>query len=301
MYDPTRGQHGYVPNPQATEAVIASLPHPTFSSASPELVGDDDRDAFCWRALNQISGGPVPPRNQGNVGSCVGNGTATGCDITEACQLVYQRAPQRWVARSSADGMYGLGRELSGNLGWGDGSYGGAAAKAVQFGVIHMLKYGDVDLTEYSASRCKLYGSRGVPQVVKDAAKLHPCKSATLITSPEEARAALQNGYGVNCCSGQGFASTRDKDGFARASGSWSHSMAWVGYRGGSRRGFLIWNSWGPSWISGPKYPDDQPDGSFWCDWDTVARMISGRDTFAYSNYIGFPRQDIDWSGFFNI
>jgi hypothetical protein len=55
----------------------------------------------------------------------------------------------------------------------------------------------------------------------------------------------------------------------------------------------LIQNSWGPSWISGPK-KHEQPDGSFWCDAEVLERnILSARDSFAFSNFEGFPPQKL--------
>lgn len=295
-------EFGYIPNPPATESFVLSLPLRlrTFAAAAPALQDDDDSDAFPYRAVAAclgIAGQRLHARNQGSVGSCVGNATATGGDITTAGEIVCLRQPERWFAPMAADGMYGLGRDVSGNLGRGDGSYGGAAAKAMRYGTIHMVKYGEHDLTKYGVQRCRDWAARGVPDEVKAAARLHPCRTTTRLVSCEEARAAIQNNYGLNVCSGQGFSSKRDKDGFCRASGSWSHSMAVIGYRGkkSGRRGFLIWNSWGDNASGGPIWPDDMPWGSFWCDWDVFASMLRGGDTFAYSNYDGFPRQTINW------
>jgi hypothetical protein len=121
-----------------------------------------------------------------------------------------------------------------------------------------------------------------------------------LVKTFDEAAAAIASGYPVPVCSGQGFSSTRDKDGFSRASGSWSHCMCFNSVRF-DRRGLLCQNSWGPDWIKGPKWPEDQPDGSFWVDEATVNRMLRGEDSFAVSAYEGFPYRDLkhgDWVRF---
>jgi hypothetical protein len=165
----------------------------------------------------------------------------------------------------------------------------------VLFGSLHMKAYGEHDLSAYSSSRCREWASRGVPDAIKAIAKEHPFRSAVRVRTCEEARAAIQNGYCINICSGQGFKSRRDDDGFAQASGSWPHSMSLRAYRGGTRRGFLIQNSWGNGWITGPIWPEDMPQGSFWCSWDTMARILRQGDSFAYSNYDGFQQQNIDW------
>ncbi len=285
---------GWLPNPTATEAVVASLRYQSFAETG--LIADD-ADAFPYRALAKCLGVErLHSRNQGSYGTCVGHGTATGCDITTACEIVVKGEPESWPGLESADAMYGLCRDLSGQLGGGDGSYGGAAAKAVLFGSLHMKKYSDEwDLSAYSGDRARKFARSGVPKALKDFADDHKFRAATRVNNCDELQAAMANGYGVNICSGQGFASVRDEDGFCRASGSWSHSMSVIGYRK-DRRGFLIWNSWGDNWVTGPTWPSDMPHGSFWCEWNTMQRILGQKDSFSYSNYQGFPAQKIDWN-----
>jgi hypothetical protein len=159
------------------------------------------------------------------------------------------------------------------------------------------------DLTTYSSARAKDWGNFGCGGA-KDAgkadavAKQHPIKRVALVRNFQEAAAAIAAGYPVPVCSGQGFSSKRDSEGFARASGSWSHCMCFIGVRH-DRPGLLCLNSWGPDWISGPKWPSDQPDGSFWVAKDTAERMLAGQDSFAVSAYEGFPWRDLkhgDWA-----
>jgi hypothetical protein len=74
--------------------------------------------------------------------------------------------------------------------------------------------------------------------------------------------------------------------------------MAVIGYRA-DKKGYLILNSWGPKWVKGPagKY-SDIPDGSFWCDEPTMARILAQGDSYAVSGVKGFPRRKIeidDW------
>lgn len=298
---PTTHHFGWRPDPEATEEFVAGLRWKSYAAAvaRPIADDDDDRDALLYRAtaklLGLAAGERQHSRNQGPVGSCVGHGTATGGDDTTACEIVIAKQPERWAGLMAADAMYALGRDVAGRLGRGDGSTGSAAAKAMKYGTIHMLQYGDVDLTSYSAKRCKDWARAGVPSAIKEAAKPHPCQTVTRATTPEEARSAVQNGYGGNVCSGVGYSSKRDSEGFCRRSGSWAHSMAIRGYRGESsgRRGFLIQQSWGDNANSGPIWPDDQPWGSFWITWDDMARMLRSGDTFFYSNYSGFPEQTL--------
>jgi hypothetical protein len=65
--------------------------------------------------------------------------------------------------------------------------------------------------------------------------------------------------------------------------------MAWIGCDdSGSELSFLVQNSWGPDWISGPKR-HDQPEGSFWIHADTADDMLKSDGSFAFSAVNGFP------------
>lgn len=309
----TDGAHfGYVPNPSGTAAFLSTLPNPELSKAAPHLFGvnDDHKDVFLYRSLYKAYkdkyGKDWVVGSQG-IGDCVswGNAHAASIHLAVLWELGYTG---EW-RDAATEPIYGGSRvEAVGRSrgGYSDGSYGAAAAKWLKnYGVLFRQDYKDfgVDLSTYSSSRAKDWGNFGCGGRddggrLDTEAKKHPCVDVALVTTFEEAAAAIENGYPVAVCSGQGFASDRDSDGFARARGSWAHCMCFIGVRYGSREGLLCLNSWGPRWISGPKYPSDQPDGSFWVEKATVNRMLSGRDSFAISGMVGFPRNDLnhgDW------
>lgn len=291
-------EFGYQPNPPATAAFCATLPARYGSELDSLVKADDNADALNYRALAKclgLEGKQIPSRNQKSVGSCVGHGTATPADVVAAVDILCRGDNEEWRFSASADALYALSREVSGNLGRGDGSYGGAAAKAVrECGVIHMTKYGEHDLTTYSEQRCRDWSLRGVPQLVKDAAKATPMRATTPATSIEQLWAALGNGYAANLCSNVGFDSARDSEGRCRRSGKWNHSMGATSRRTtrGGNRLILIHQSWGNDWTSGPYYLD-QPLGSFWADYEDVAMMVAQDDTFIYGDYDGFVRRKL--------
>jgi hypothetical protein len=70
--------------------------------------------------------------------------------------------------------------------------------------------------------------------------------------------------------------------------------MTLVGYDEEYHRpGGLIQNSWGPSWISGPKR-HEQPDGSFWATPEAIENMLQDwGDCFAFSSYVGHPEKKL--------
>jgi hypothetical protein len=305
---------GYQPNPRGTEEFLRTLRRPTIREAGPALFGAPDEartnePVLLYRALYEAyaatnNGGQWKTSRQG-IGDCVSHGWAHGADIHLAVMWKLGDSGE-WRA-AATESIYGGSRvEARGTTfgGWSDGSYGGAAAKWVKnWGINFRQPYPDfnVDLSQYSSSRAKdwgAYGNGGKNDGGKfDAeAKKHPIRNVALVTNFDEAAAAIRSGYPVPVCSGQGFTSTRDKDGFCRASGRWSHCMTFISVRF-DRPGLLCLNSWG-NYVSGPKWPSDQPDGSFWVDAATATRMLSGRDSFAVSGYEGFPFRDLqngDW------
>jgi hypothetical protein len=124
-------------------------------------------------------------------------------------------------------------------------------------------------------------------------AKEHPVRTTTLVTSWEQARDAIANGYPVAICSDQGFNDERDEQGFLHTIRKpWYHCMLLAGIDTMSRRqGGLLINSWGSNWVDGPTRWE-QPAGSFWVESDVIDSMLKKEDSFALSNYKGYPGQN---------
>lgn len=302
------GNFGYVKNEAETEAFLKTLENPLLRQAGPDLFRNDEkRDTMLYRAyyraFERKLGRPWVVGRQG-IGDCVSWGWAHGIDIASAIRYC-NGEDQDWLP-ASTESIYGGSRvEARGGhpAGYRDGSYGAAAAKFVnQWGVLHRKQYDGVDLTNYSAARARDWGNFGNGGQndngkLDEEAKKSPVQRVALVTNFEEAAAAIQSGYPVPVCSGYGFSSRRDEDGFSARQGSWSHCMCFVAVRYGDRPGLLCLNSWGPTYFSGPKWPADQPDGSFWVDKRHVDGMLAGRDSFAVSGHDGFPLQELDHEG----
>ena len=308
--DTVKQHFGYTPKPDETAAFVATLPTPTISDADPKLFKADKVDTFLYRALakayKETYGKEWVPHKQG-IGDCVSHGFGHAADVSLAVDWTIGKSGSFKTA--ATESIYGGSRVEARGVsfgGWSDGSYGGAAAKWLRnWGVVYRDKYPSlgIDLTTYSSSTAKnwgAYGNGGQNDSGKldTVAKEHPVHEVTLVRNFDEAATAIQNGFPVAVCSGQGFSSTRDNEGFCRPSGSWAHCMSIVAVRYGERPGLLIQNSWG-NYVSGPKFPPDQPDGSFWADASVVTRMLSGGDSFAVSGAEGFKYRDLkhgDWA-----
>lgn len=300
---------GYVPNPEESKRFVGTLPARDLRTQAPALFGRGSIDVFLYRALNDAHlafyGREFKVGTQG-IGDCVSWGWKHGADTHLA--VMWKVGDSAEWREAATESIYGGSRvEANGGRlgGYSDGSYGAAAAKWVKdWGVTFRTRYDDFgfDLTTYDSQRAKSWGNfgnggQGDQGRFDDEAKKHPVRQVALVKTFEEAAAAIASGYPVPVCSGQGFSSRRDSNGFAAASGRWSHCMCFVGVRF-NPDGLLCLNSWGTTWISGPKYPPDQPDGSFWVDRRTAENMLSGADSFAVSGYAGFPYRDLkhgDW------
>lgn len=315
-------QHfGWTPNPPGVEAWInhPANPHPLFGLAAPQLLDDTPRETLLYEPLLKLH--PAWKRGAQGIGDCVSWGYELGCSMLMAVEIVMHGQAESWQGEVATEPIYGGSRveARGGRLGgWSDGSYGAAAARWVQeWGVLLRHDHSTItgnpehDLRQYDKQRAKQWGHYGCGGSRDDRgrgpldelARKHPVQTTSLVSTFEEAAAAIQNGYPVPVCSGQGFSSTRDAAGFCRPQGSWAHCMLLAGVRYGSRPGLLCFNSWGRS-VSGPFYPSSAPVAvthcSWWIDAAVCDRMLRQRDSFALSNFLGFPPQNLDWSRAFS-
>jgi hypothetical protein len=287
---------GWVDDWKAVDRSLSAMHSPVFSVAARPIKGTGEgKTVLLWEAEIAVTG-KISIHNQ-TIGDCVSQGSAKVTHVLKCVQIASGKREDYRGDIATEDIYAGSRVEIGrGAVGTGDGSVGAWAAQYVtKYGTLLRKKYGSIDLTKYSGARAKAWGAprAGVPDELEPIAREHPVQTTSLVQSYEEARDAIANGYPVSICSNQGFTETRDSDGFCRASGSWPHCMAALGVDDAFKRpGLLILNSWGPSWVSGPKR-HNQPDGSFWAEAATVDRMLRGGDSFAYSGYVGFPKQDI--------
>ena len=235
--------------------------------------------------------------------NCVSFGWAGGVDNLRAAQIVRGGLKEQLQALTATEPIYGGSRfEIGGNNRRapfnGDGSNGVWAADYLKkYGILLRQPYpGGHDFTNYSGTKARQYGARGVPNELESIAREHPVITASLVQSYEEIRDALANGYFVVVCSNIGFGPTggnvRDAEGFLKRRGNWGHCMLFIAINDNYKRPCVLCvNSWGRNWISGPKRLG-QPDGSFWIDADTIDVMARQGDTFAISDLRGFLRKD---------
>ena len=291
---------GYLPNRKGTDEFLATLARPTLAQAGPDLVLDESRDVFLGNALLSVN--PGWKRGAQTIGSCVGWGWSLSVDVLAACDVVLRNEPEAYGGDTLCASLYGFSRvEVRGqrNLG-GDGSYGGAAAKAAsKYGTLHLGQaYGKQIFTQQSGTLEKTWGRDGVPDELEPFAKQHKVQNVTLVTTFEDAAKAIQNGYPVAVCSGQGFSMTL-KDGYLTPSGSWAHCMMFLGVRWKPYPALYCENSWGNCYTGTPdkSLPSPFQFSGGWVKSSTCTSMLKGEDSFALAGFEGFkPRQlPDDW------
>lgn len=297
---------GWVPSREETINFKTRQRMPMFSQVAKNLYGSGKgKKALLWRFFEKASNGKFVPHDQ-EIGDCVAQSWALGIDFLNSIQIA--RGKGRWTGKVATEVIYSGGRvEVGKGAISGAGLHGSWAGRWCRdYGVLLRQPYlnGKYNFTTYSGAkarrwahicrRCTPWGG-GVPDELEPLCKKHPLKTIKLITSWPEARDAVYNGYPVVICSDYGFSSQRDGEGFADKRGTWYHCLLMAGMDDSySRPGGLLINSWGPDWINGPVRLD-QPLGSFWADADVIDGMLSQEDSFAMSNYIGYPRQNLDY------
>lgn len=140
-----------------------------------------------------------------------------------------------------------------------------------------------VDLTTNSGAKEGKWGRTPPPPDKAKFIREHQITSATRLSGPQDVCDYLAAGKGVFFCSGLGWSKTRDENGYARQTGSWSHSQQFGGWDGRPEivRKYgeplvLILNSWGWRWQSGGRkvLGTDMliPSGSYWAKSSLINR-----------------------------
>jgi hypothetical protein len=319
--DHVESRFGYTPDPEGTREFLATLQHPTFGDAAPDSLAEARGvDTFLHRhvdkAHREVYGLPWKSWDQGNHGACVSFAFALGSYTGQAVDWTQGRMA-RPPPEVATEPIYAGSRTaarlppIQRNTG-GDGSYGGAAARWISAkckdptvgGILYREKYGNFDLSKYSISRSIEWGREGVPLALAREATKHKAVAVAQVTTWDELCASIERGSPVVLCSNVGYGEwdntmpVRDADGFLQRKKPWGHAMLCWGVRhkknGSPRDGGLIQNSWAETWCKGPKWPADQPDGSFWAARQDIEAALAQGDSFAIGGVDGFAWREID-------
>lgn len=289
---------GWHEDPDEVQRIASLQPFPGFEATpAGQATGALPESVFLWDWARKVTGGLLPPRNQGQVGSCVAFGTARAVEYTLLAEIA-RGEPDRH-APLVEEAIYGGSRvEIGkGRLGAGDGSVGAWAAECVrQLGVINRARHGSWDLSRYEEARCRAWGKTGIPDDLEPITRTHPVRGIALIRDWEQAKRALSQGNAIAICSRVGFVMDRDADGFCRARGVWRHCMCLCGYQTGRREGGRLDNSWGAHAHKGPTGLGQPGPEGFWVDAQSLDGMLREGDSWAFSHVEGFPdRGPLHW------
>ena len=193
---------GWVPNPDAVDEVISQMAVPYFAdTAAGKVVQGEPQSMYLWQVHEKATGSPPKVHNQNPVGSCVSFGTSRPCRAVAGQpdhrgRPVRIRVPVRRsgvrrppVSRSAAGGFAGTGASARGGQvrqrvgGLPRGTYE-ADGKTY-------------DLTTYDPGRCRDWGRAGVPDQLEPETRKFPAGDAAMVTTWDEAKKALAQGYGI--------------------------------------------------------------------------------------------------------
>lgn len=290
-----QGYSGCIFEQHHFDHLMSILKYPIFGDANKKVKGSGkNKLSIPYKSVLKFDKNPYDERQ--TTGDCVSHGTRNACDITRAVEIDSDGEREAWIARGATEAIYGA-------RGWsGEGMSCSRAAEFVSKigGIVVRKNYpGIVDFSKYNGSLGAGWGGRGLPDKVLDLANDHQIKTTSLIRTVEEARDALANGYGIAVCSNYGFSNKRDSKGYARVSGNWGHCMAWIACDDtNGDTSFLVQNSWG-KWNDGGHPAWGQiPDGSFLIHSDVAAGMLSQNGAYTFSQFDGFPLQQLPDYGF---
>jgi len=294
---------GWLNLPDARRIFIKENDYPPLCELNSQIKGTGTgRTVLLWPYLEKAYGHPLTPHNQ-MTGDCVAHAYGLGIDILTAVQGFGSLVPERWIAESSTEAIYGGGRiQIANQHTNRAGMIGVWAGEFIkQYGVLLRIVYlnGKYNFNKYNPDLTDKLGQTGVPAALLPICKLHPVKTVSLVKSWEEVRDSVCNGYPVIMCSNVGFSTKRgrDKDGFLLpGSQPWNHSMLIAGIDDSAKRpSGLIINSWGADFLAGSPTRLGQPAGSFWADASVINRAVKQGDSTVISNYVGYPIQNLDY------
>jgi hypothetical protein len=249
-----------------------------------------------WDAFQRATGSQYVPHDQGRD-DCVSHATGTAIDLLTCAQITMKDSPHVWRGPTVTELIHGGSQREIGDK-YGFNMYRGslcvcAASFVRQYGILTRKRYlNTYDFRAYSYKTAYHFTLNGVPDELELISKIHPLGCAAIVRSWEEVRDAVANGYPVIVGSSQGFKvrGGRNHQGFLLPSRNiWMHGMCIGGVRDDKRPGGCLLNSWGSTWVGGPK-AYGQPDGSFWADAAVIDRMVRQGDAFALSCFAGFPK-----------
>lgn len=244
-----------------------------------------------WEYTRKVIGKDTENYPQ-QIGDCVSFAGKNGLEHLQCVQISLDGKAEKFKPVFPPY-FYGTSRVNigGGRLGFSDGSLGVWLQDAIKkFGVLNREEQ---NIPQYSGSVAKQWGTRGVPEEFISVGQKNLVQTTAKITTAAECAEALFSGYPVVVCSNRGFAMEAGPNDFHMPRGVWNHAMTINGFEDHGQHGlyFTILNSWGNvhGTLKDFKTGVDLPAGTLRVKGDVVDKMVSQDDSFAYSQFNGFP------------
>lgn len=302
---------GVVNDPEASDADNLQSEFRTFADTPAGQVKELPKQVFLWDAERKLTGELPPAKDQNPEGSCTGFGGVTSIERSLASAIVARNGDRSEFTHFSEEVTYigsrTLGARAAGGQPMNPRTQGSAGVYVKQFvtqwGMVPKGKYGAHDLTNYSAARAAQWRSSGLPKELEAVAKKYPVKSAAKVTTWDQFKHAVGNGYGVSICATWSYSRQRDANGVALPTREgWAHCMAGDGYivLPDGREFGHIENSWSRNQGAGPYHIGPTGWGNpstagFWASAESIERALREGNSYAYSDATGFAPKKLDW------
>lgn len=300
---------GWVPHENRTregvrlhEDAVAKMPSFGVSYVAPyadDRVKVDLTDIWSHSKVVQVLGAPFPGVHQ-QTGSCVGAGGGNCLFTLAALEAIIHNEIEAievpfWLL------TYARSRSRGGMRGRGEGSFGSTFAEAAKEDGFVECDCADVPLSNRHpdgwnwGKQNELDWSDGNAEHVTrllSASRKHLVKSVAPCKSAGDVEQAIRNNYPVTTASSliPNFVVESDGEAYGQVSRSGGHQTCFLGVWNHPVKGkkyFKYVNQWSRRWAK---------NGAVWIPEDNVDRMIQdGRETYAFSQFAGFPAQTVDW------
>lgn len=230
------------------------------------------------------------------TGSCVGAGGGATMFTLAALEVLRLHDPEQiivpfWLL------PYGRSRYYAGMRGRGEGSMGSTFAKAAKTdGVIPatldgLPKFENSDgLSWYKSAEYAWSDGGSIDQKWLDQSRKHLVKQVSQMQSADDVEQAIRNLY--PCTNASSLIPNPRMEGgeaFGRVARAGGHQTSFLGVWRHPTKGrhFKYVNQWGLGWGK---------DGACWIpESDVNAIVRDGEETYAFSQFDGFPSQKISW------
>lgn len=269
-------------------------------------------DRVIQHELEIATTGKLLPRIKQVTGSCVGAGGARAYTLAQVGDVAF-RQDREEIKIPFPFATYGVGRQIAGMNRTGEGSFGGAQAKAVeQFG---MLPW---DMADERIPKPTIRNGWAVWKSSEELKWSHPSAwpipraelekesqkfqmlTVTRAKTVEDVQQGLAQGFGVTMACMFGTKPRVEEDVLlGRWNDSWAHQQCIAGYWIHPKFGllFIVDNQWDDVHGHCPTLHPIGVTGSYWILEKDLAKILKGSDgeVYLHSNTEGFPKRSFDW------